>query len=128
MFSNKIVTFVAIYPKQLFIVRCPSFLFSKLVRSLMELSIDQLRKISRNKILLRSTLSQLKSSELNCSYLRHCFLATKGTTSKSASPSSVGTKPTRPPVTIRTKKPLLSSKATVPLTKGKVIKYYLGRR
>ena len=36
MFSNKIVTFGAIYPKQLFVVRCPSFLFSKLVRHLME--------------------------------------------------------------------------------------------
>ena len=36
MFSNKIVTFVAIYPKQLFVVRCPSFLFSKLVRRLVE--------------------------------------------------------------------------------------------
>ena len=36
MFSNKIVTFVAIYPKQLFVVRCPTFLFSKLVRRLVE--------------------------------------------------------------------------------------------
>ena len=36
MFSNKIVTFVAIYPKQLFVDRCPTFLFSKLVRRLVE--------------------------------------------------------------------------------------------
>ena len=36
MFSNKIVTFVANYPKQLFVVRCPTFLFSKLVRRLVE--------------------------------------------------------------------------------------------
>ena len=37
VFWNKIVTLVAIYPKQLFIVPCPTFLFSKLVRSLVEL-------------------------------------------------------------------------------------------
>ena len=37
--SNKTVTFVAIYPKQLFIVRCPTFLFSKRVRSLVGLWI-----------------------------------------------------------------------------------------
>ena len=36
-FSNKTVTAVAIYPKQLFIARCPTFLFSKRVRSLVEL-------------------------------------------------------------------------------------------
>ena len=36
MFSNKTVTFVAIYPKQLFVVRCPTFLSSKLVRRLVE--------------------------------------------------------------------------------------------
>ena len=35
----KIVTLVAIYPKQ-FIVPCPTFLFSKLVRSLVELWIS----------------------------------------------------------------------------------------
>ena len=39
LFSNKTVTFVAIYPKQLFIVSCPTFLFSKRVRSLVELWI-----------------------------------------------------------------------------------------
>ena len=38
-FSNKTVTFVAIYPKQLFIVRCPTFVFSKRVQSLVELWI-----------------------------------------------------------------------------------------
>ena len=37
--SNQIVTFAAIYPKQLFIVRCPALLFSKPVRSLVELWI-----------------------------------------------------------------------------------------
>ena len=36
MFSNKTVTFVAIYPKQLFIVHCSTLLFSKLLRSLVE--------------------------------------------------------------------------------------------
>ena len=36
MFSNKMVTFVAIYPKHLFVDRCPTFLFSKLVRRLVE--------------------------------------------------------------------------------------------
>ena len=36
MFSNKIVKFVAIYPKQLFFIRCPTFLSSKLVRRLVE--------------------------------------------------------------------------------------------
>ena len=36
MFSNKIVIFVAIYPKQLFVVRCPTFLFNKLVRRFVE--------------------------------------------------------------------------------------------
>ena len=38
-FVNKTVTFVAIYPKRLFIVHCPTFLFSKRVRSLVELWI-----------------------------------------------------------------------------------------
>lgn len=66
-------------------------------------------------------LSQF-TSELSCLHVRHCVLATKatpGTTTKSASPSSVATKLTRPTGTIRTKNPLLSSKATVPITKGK---------
>ena len=36
-FSMFFVTFVAICPKQFFIVRCPTFLFSKQVRSLVEL-------------------------------------------------------------------------------------------
>ena len=36
MFSNKIVTIVAIYPIQLFIVCCPTFRFSELVRPLVE--------------------------------------------------------------------------------------------
>ena len=39
LFSNKTVTFVAIYPKQLFIVSCLTSLFSKRVRSLEELWI-----------------------------------------------------------------------------------------
>ena len=38
-FSNKTVSVVAIYPKRLFIVRCPTFFFSKRVQSLGELYI-----------------------------------------------------------------------------------------
>ena len=39
VFQNKTVTFVASYPEKLFIVPCPTFLFSKRVRSLVELWI-----------------------------------------------------------------------------------------
>ena len=59
MFSNKIVTSVAIYPKQFFVDRCPTFLFSKLVRRLVEPSgyID-----SEKCLALKETLKQLMSS------------------------------------------------------------------
>ena len=41
-FSNKTLTFVTTYPKHRFNVCCPTFLFSKLVRSLVELWINHI--------------------------------------------------------------------------------------
>ena len=71
MFSNKIVTFVAIYPKQLFVDRCPTFLFSKLVRRLVEpsgyIDCEQCLALKNNFLVIKSLnrFSAIQISEFN---------------------------------------------------------------
>ena len=86
MFSNIIVTFVAIYPKQLFVVRCPTFLFSKLVRRLVEPSgyIDCEKCLALKEIFDRLALNVDVDVETDAGRIRR--LAARSTKSPSYSP------------------------------------------
>ena len=70
--SNKIVTFVAIYPDQLAIILCPTLLFSSLVQSLVELllkSLFQPQSFARAALCLPAFLVITKFRILSCTVI-----------------------------------------------------------